>query len=43
MISRMALFHLYAKVRPLGLAFVWLIAAILASCITAQDQTSKGG
>ena len=41
---RTALFHLRAKVKPLGLALVavvWLLATILASSTTAQDQSPK--
>ena len=40
MISRTALFHLYAKVKPLGLALVsvvWFLAAILVLSATAQS------
>ena len=44
MISRTALFHLHAKVKPLGLAFVsgvWLLAAILVSSATAQSKDTR--
>jgi len=41
---RTALSHLWAKVKPLGLALVavvWFLATILASSTTAQDQPPK--
>jgi peroxiredoxin len=44
MISRTALFHLYAKVKPLGLALVsvvWFLAAILVFSATAQSKDTR--
>ena len=44
MISRTALFNLYAKVKPSGLALVsvvWLLAAILVSSTTAQVKRPR--
>jgi hypothetical protein len=43
MISTTALFHLYAKVKPLGLALVsvWFLAAILVFSATAQSKDTR--
>jgi peroxiredoxin len=44
MISTTALFHLYAKVKPLGLALVsvvWFLAAILVFSATAESKDTR--